>query len=67
MSGVFEDCALEEVRLPSTLWRIEYNAFRGYRRLASIRLPERLEYLGLWCFEGSGLESISIPPMLRTV
>ena len=67
MSGVFEDCALEEVRLPSTLWRIEYNAFRGCRRLASIRLPERLEYLGLWCFEGSGLESISIPPTLKDI
>ena len=48
--GVFEDSALESVKLPPTLKRIEYSAFKNCKNLKGINLPERLEYIGMWCF-----------------
>lgn len=44
--GVFQECALESVEFPSTLKRIEYNAFYKCSNLKNIVLPERLEYIG---------------------
>ena len=48
--GVFGESALEHVELPSTLKRIEYNAFQHCKDLKSINLPRKLECLGKWCF-----------------
>ena len=48
--GVFEESALERVELPSTLKRIEYNAFQHCKDLKSINLPRKLEYIGKRCF-----------------
>ena len=48
--GVFHESALERVELPSTLRRIEYCAFEKCRNLKSIRLPEKIEYIGKHCF-----------------
>ena len=44
--GVFDGSGLKRVKLPSTLRRIEYSAFRDCKDLKSIHLPERLEYIG---------------------
>ena len=44
--GVFDQSALENVRLPSTLKRIEYSAFDECKQLKSIQLPEGLKYIG---------------------
>ena len=48
--GVFQESTLESVELPSTLKRIEYNAFQSCKRLKSIVLPDKLEYVGECCF-----------------
>ena len=48
--GVFEKSALENVWLPSTLKRIKYGAFQGCKNLKSISIPEKLEYIGKYCF-----------------
>lgn len=37
--GAFEDCALEQVALPTTLERIQFRAFAGCGRLVAITLP----------------------------
>ena len=58
---------MEHVELPSTLRRIEYNAFRECKNLKNIVLPERLEYVGKYCFEESALESIRLPRALKIV
>ena len=58
--GVFQDSALVNVRLPSTLRRIEYYAFQNCRRLKGITLPEKLEHVGQYCFWGSGLRLIRV-------
>ena len=65
--GVFEKSALERVDLPHTLRKIEYNTFKGCTRLKSIELPERLEYIGKYCFKGSALEGVCLPPLLKTI
>ena len=65
--GVFEGSALEDVRLPSTLRRIEYRTFYQCYRLRSARLPEGLEYLGERCFYYSGLLEICLPRSLRRI
>ena len=44
--GVFAESALQSIELPSTLKRIEYNAFESCKNLKSIKLPEMLEYIG---------------------
>lgn len=44
--GVFGSSALEDVFLPSTLKRIEYNVFKSCEDLQSITLPDSLEYIG---------------------
>ena len=62
--SVFYNSALESVVLPSTLKRIEYNAFCNCKNLRSISLPERLEFIGTDCFRGSALESIEFPASL---
>ena len=48
--GVFGESALESVKLPKSLKRIEYSAFAGCKNLRSIAFPERLEYIGKWSF-----------------
>ena len=53
--GVFQDSAIEEVTLPSTLRKIEYNAFRNCKYLKSIALPRNLEKIGTGCFQESGI------------
>ena len=65
--GVFSKSALEEVKLPSTLKRIEYDAFQRCEMLKTIRLPGELEYIGKWCFEESGLEELVIPGSVKEV
>ena len=58
---------MENVRLPSTLRRIEYSAFEGCGCLRHITLPERLECVGRKCFCQSALEVVEVPPALNTV
>ena len=50
MRGVFEESALENIKLPSMLRRIEYSAFKSCKNLKSIDLPEKIEYIGKECF-----------------
>ena len=65
--GVFQDTSVERVELPSTLRRIEYQAFAHCRNLRHIDLPDGLEYIGKWCFENSSIVSVRFPPGLKAV
>ena len=65
--GAFEKSGLRDVKLPSTLKRIEHRVFTGCKNLKVVRFPERLEYLGKFCFSQSGLESVDFPASLRTI
>ena len=61
MYGVFQESGVERIEMPSTLKRIEYNAFQSCKRLKSITLPDKLEYVGECCFWRSGLQEVRIP------
>ena len=65
--GVFQDSALENVRLPSTLRRIEYGTFANCTNLKDIQLSTALEYIGKWCFQQSRLDKITFPAGLKEV
>ena len=65
--GVFEGSGLEKVRLPETLKRIEYGAFRDCRNLKGVQFPSTLEEIGLRAFEGSGFESVTTPLAVRII
>ena len=54
-SGVFEESALEDIKLPSTLTRIRKGTFKNYKHLKGIVLPEKLDWLEDSCFCGAGL------------
>ena len=65
--GVFQESSVERAELPATLKRIEYSAFKNCKSLKSIWLPERLEYIGKWCFYEGALESVVLPPSLKLI
>ena len=59
--GVFQDTAVEEINLPSTLKRIKYSAFQNCKHLKSVALPKGLEKIGEGCFYESEIEQIILP------
>ena len=65
--GVFENSAIEHVKFPSTLKKIEYSAFSGCKNLKSVDLPDALEVISNYAFSESGLERFVAPPSLRTI
>lgn len=48
--GVFHGSSLENIKLPSTLKRIEHSAFNNCKNLKNINLPDKLVYIGKSCF-----------------
>lgn len=66
-SGVFAECALEGIALPSTLKVIAYNTFLGCTNLKEVRLPKGLETIGEAAFFNTTLENINFPSSLRVV
>lgn len=59
--GVFEESALQSVKLPRTLKVIESRAFKNCDNLMRIELPRRLECVKDQCFQGSELINIKFP------
>ena len=66
-AGVFEDSALESVKLPGTLKDVEQRTFMCCGRLRRVQLPNRLEHIGAACFCNSGLEEIVLPSSVKVV
>ena len=55
------------MRLPSTLKRIEYDAFRDCKGLKKVMLPEGLEVISMGCLAGSYLEELVLPKSVKMV
>lgn len=65
LSGLSKLFMLEEVRLPSTLRKLESRCFCGCIRLSSINLPSTLRSIGNGCFGNCvALTEITIPSLL---
>ena len=65
--GVFECSAIESVRLPSTLRRLEDQTFRSCKRLRSVEVPNGVECIGRACFQHSGVREITLPATLKCI
>ena len=63
----FSRCALENIKLPSTLKVLENSAFIDCANLKTAELSEGLEVIGACAFFRSGIESVTIPTSLREV
>ena len=61
-AGMFEDCGVEEITLPSSVTEIEGCAFGKCKKLRSIDLSENITSIGEKAFYGcSSLETIELP------
>lgn len=63
----FINVPASEVILPKSLKAILGSAFDGCSNLKRIDLPDTIEYLGTYCFARSGIENITLPPLLNKV
>lgn len=64
---VFQETAIESIKIPSTLKRIEYETFNCCKNLKSVEIPNGVEYIGEYCFAGCGIEEITFPSTLKEV
>ena len=65
--GVFRETAIESIRLPSTLRRVEAMTFAGCQNLKSVKISEGIKYIGEQCFYDSGVEEVVLPGTLREI
>ena len=65
--GVFYRSAIESIKLPSTLKRLEEETFYYCENLKRVEIPNGVEYIGKQCFEGSGIEEIALPHTLKEI
>ena len=64
---VFAYSAVESVRLPSTLKRIEAWTFNCCNRLKSVEIPRGVESFGECCFRDRKISEITLPCTLREI
>lgn len=60
-------CALQSVKLPSTLQILGDSAFCDCENLENINFPEQLQVIGTRCFRGTKLQKIYFPESIRTI
>lgn len=65
--GVFENSAIENIRLSSALKRIERWTFIWCKNLKCVEVPKGVEYLGNECFRESAVEEITLPSTLKEI
>ena len=63
----FANSAIENIKLPSTLKKIEIGMFVGCKKLKSIELPTSIEYIGVGCFAKCGIEEIVFPSSVKEI
>ena len=57
--GAFQGCSrLKDLKMPTTLQRIESYAFNGCSNLNEVHVPSMLESIGDYAFTGCGLSSV---------
>ena len=63
---IFENCvSLSSVTLSDNLNALSSYMFKGCTALKSITLPSKLVYMGIYTFQNSGLESVTIPELVE--
>lgn len=67
LPGVFQNSAVRDVVIPSTLRKVGPRAFEGCANLKEVKLRSQVEVLGEGCFRSSGVQIISIPASVVNV
>ena len=69
--AVFYRTAIESIKLPSALKRIDALMFGGCENLKSVEVPHGVEYIGAKCFgywrAESGIEEVTLPNTLKEI
>ena len=65
--GVFNGAAIESIRLPSTLKRVEKETFSFCNNLKRVEIPNSVEYVGKECFSYSCVEEVVLPSTLKKI
>ena len=63
----FYGSAIESIRLPSTLKKLEAEMFSGCTDLRSINIPSGVEHIEENCFKNSGIEEITLPGTIKEI
>ena len=66
-SDTFSGSAIENIKVPSTLKRIEVGTFSWCCCLKSVEILNGVKYIENECFEGSGIEEITLPSTLSEI
>ena len=64
---VFSGSAIESIKLPSTLKRLEEWTFYNCKNLKRIEIPSGVEYIGKLCFSNSRIEEVLLPSTLKEI
>ena len=64
---VFYGTAIENIRIPSTVKRLEVKTFYHCNDLRTVEIPNGVEYIGRRCFQKSGVEEIVFPASMKEV
>lgn len=64
---VLANTAIETIRLPSTLKRIDARMFYLCGRLRSAEISNGVEHIGESCFSNSGIEEATFPSTLKEI
>lgn len=64
---VFTYSAIESIKLPSTLKRLEAETFYSCENIRSVEIPNGVEYIGEECFSYSGIEETTLPGTLKKI
>ena len=65
--NAFSSSSVADIRLPSTLKRLEAETFCCCKNLRSVEIPNGVEHIGKRCFALSGIEEIALPSSLKEV
>ena len=65
--SAFSSSSVADIRLPSTLKRLEAKTFCCCKNLRSVEIPNGVEHIGERCFALSGIEEIALPSSLKEI
>ena len=65
--GVFQNCALESIVIPSAVTILGEKAFSGCTNLSMIVVLNNVEYIGAECFQGTASKEFNFPEQLKVI
>ena len=64
---VFYGTAIQSIRIPSTMKRLEAGTFADCENLKSVEIPHGVGYIGKNCFYNCRIKKITLPSTLKEI